>query len=73
MEFLNELQFRNDSIRFDYRGVRLKKEYLTYSEWSELMQRCAKPAIKCEVKFLAKAAKMCLIPVLHGGPDPPID
>jgi len=52
LEFLNELQHRNDAARYDYRGVRLKREFLTYQEWMELSEKARKPVMRCEVSFL---------------------
>ena len=52
LDFLNELQHRNDAARYDYRGVRLKREFLTYQEWMELSEKARKPVMRCEVSFL---------------------
>eukprot|EP00395_MALV-II_sp_L67-2_P000255 gene255-318_t len=46
---------------------------VSYEDWIALHQKLRHPPIRFEIEPLGQAAKVCLVPILNGGPDPPVE
>ncbi|CAD7935131.1 unnamed protein product [Amoebophrya sp. A25] len=47
-------------------------ELLEYGKWMDLQKKARQPPVQSETQALGRIAQLCMIPVMHGGPDPPI-
>ncbi|CAD7924358.1 unnamed protein product [Amoebophrya sp. A120] len=57
---------------YDPKELEDDPDLLEYGKWLDLQKKSRQPAVQFETKEYGQIARLCMIPVMHGGPDPPI-